>query len=1233
MSTFSTNDSTVNSFYLAFYGRPADPAGLKFWSTQLAANNGDMGAIVDFFAASEEAQVRFGTDTVADRITEIYSQLFNRTPDAEGMAFWTNAIEQGHASLADIAMSIQGGAQGSDATLSQLRKQAADAFTAKVDADGTEYSGYASIEAARILVRAVTANATQADLDTLVNAAVSFADTATKTPQVVDAIAVNTTLLALFDTARGVSEPVALAKALADTAKAAAGDPVTLESLLRGGGMDKVLKVMPAKATLQDVVVALGEGGLPAAVDVVYPPSKPVVTPAPSTPMTLSFAGVAQDDLDTNKLDTVTKKESPAVTFKYTGKDLGSNQHFEYTTNGTTWVRAGISEDRVHNTVTIDALDLTGGMPIRSSTQSDAKPGLVQPFADRAPDLVTRVVMRAVEGDKIIASSDFADIVYDSYVSTPTIRLVNDTAGVKVGSHDDLVTKDGAFEVLGLEAGTTVEYKHMVAQVVPTLPLPDQLPDLMRLDVQEGGVTGGQWSDLKPVAQEGINTIWVRQTDAAGNQSESKFTFTLDNTAPKAPTVKFAHEIDSSLGANSGMVLISGLEPVQGSGWEYSINNGGTWTFGGANGLGIAELDLAKLNVEQGALRVRQLDAAGNIGASSETKIFTISLGELTATATDKGISLDSTVAGVLSLVEGGKPVVTTELDGKVKEGTTLVGAQSNLVSGHLQVTADGAQPVVDKSGKLYSLATNGDDEIFGGQLVWGFDGDDKITGTDWDDTLYGGAGNDTLTGGLGADTLIGGANGDRIVLGKDGYVDTVVINPGDTLQWAANNPHWLTHAMDVISGAEVGDVIELGNVFTGDPLVGTTLLLGADRDQLAIVRGTHKDSTFLAGAGETATSYMIQWSDGEQVNNIILDDFGTTAPFLKIDAATGTMTLANRPHDETPEVPSQPETPPLVPATQSYLGADFYLANGPSTIDIYTTGGRLTELISADGFKVQDYSSGSAQPATAYDNASGKTTLQETYLNLKTTIDAGLYQMSWTDGTFKTANGMVKSNTVFFAGGKADNFFHAGFEVHQTFMVYGDTLRNDDEFRSQAFISDGQTDAVIRTSRGNDVVVDNGSKLTVVYDRIDNAGQDLIFGFDEQDVILLGADLSNKLDRNGSESIDWSLDGVVGEKTEGVVITIDESFSVGRQLDLEKTFEQINSAVNVESIGWRDQILILVNSRNDESSVLFVYENEFDNGLIDFHELSAFAVFANGAITDGNIELTGLPQEADVSI
>jgi hypothetical protein len=91
-------------------------------------------------------------------------------------------------------------------------------------------------------------------------------------------------LKGLFDTERGHADPVNLAKAIADTAVAAAGDPATLNSLLRQGGMDHVLKVMPASATLHDVVVALGHGGLAAAVEVVYPTSH--VAPVVALPVT-----------------------------------------------------------------------------------------------------------------------------------------------------------------------------------------------------------------------------------------------------------------------------------------------------------------------------------------------------------------------------------------------------------------------------------------------------------------------------------------------------------------------------------------------------------------------------------------------------------------------------------------------------------------------------------------------------------------------------------------------------------------------------------------------------------------------------------------------------------------------------------------------------------------------------------------------------------------------------------
>ena len=610
MTISSAYDSTVNSFYLAFYGRPADPDGLKFWSKQLAANNGDMGAIVEFFATSEEAQVRFGTDTVADRINEIYSQLFNRTPDADGLAFWTKAIEHGHASLVDVAISIFNGAQGSDATLAQLRQQAVDAFTAKVEADGSLYDGYASIEAARILVRAVTPDATAADLDALVNAAVSFADTATKTPQVVEAIAVNTTLLALFDTARGVQEPVGLAQALADTAKAAAGDPATLESLLRGGGMDKVLKVMPAKATLQDVVKALAEGGLPAAVEVVYPsaPTTPSVPPAPS--YKLSFVSVTEGKDDAYgkadaKADHVTRKQIVDVTFGYRGNDLTSGQSYEYRINGGEWIsgKQHIQVDTSANTVVLKHIDLSQGLePIgpKSIGIMDAGP---------AGDLLSNIELRAVRSDKSVIDAFTQQIVYDQDAARPWVAVTVDN---KAAPHFDggWATRIPQLIVEDLEQGARVEYS-LVTNQHNRLPVPDKT----------------EWSSKLPdLSEDGDYTILVRQIDLAGNISDERsITFTLDREKPLEPTI--ALEADTGIPGdgvtNDARIKITQLELSTNTAWEYRVD-GGEWQFGERNdGSGSAVLELEDLDAGKVEVQVRQFDAAGNIGDASSALSFT----------------------------------------------------------------------------------------------------------------------------------------------------------------------------------------------------------------------------------------------------------------------------------------------------------------------------------------------------------------------------------------------------------------------------------------------------------------------------------------------------------------------------------------------------------------------------------------------------------------------------------
>jgi hypothetical protein len=267
----STYDSTVNAFYVAFYGRPADPAGLEYWSQQLAQAGGDLSVIKEAFANSEEATVRFSSTTAADRITEIYQQLFNRAPDATGLSYWVDAVSKGHASVADVAIDVLQGALGSDASLANMRQKAAAEFTAHVAATGTAYDGYEAIQAGQLLVKSVTSTTTSTDIDTMVTAAGNLASTAKDDPSVIDSLAGDGSSLAdLADTPQGKADPVALMQAMAEAAKQGATDPASMAQLLRGGGMGQVLKTMPPGTSLPDLIKALASGGMPAATDLVY---------------------------------------------------------------------------------------------------------------------------------------------------------------------------------------------------------------------------------------------------------------------------------------------------------------------------------------------------------------------------------------------------------------------------------------------------------------------------------------------------------------------------------------------------------------------------------------------------------------------------------------------------------------------------------------------------------------------------------------------------------------------------------------------------------------------------------------------------------------------------------------------------------------------------------------------------------------------------------------------------
>ncbi|WP_196588552.1 Ig-like domain-containing protein, partial [Aliivibrio fischeri] len=76
-------------------------------------------------------------------------------------------------------------------------------------------------------------------------------------------------------------------------------------------------------------------------------------------------------------------------------------------------------------------------------------------------------------------------------------------------SDGDLLTNDGSFTATPSEDGNTVEY-----------------------------FVNGEWTTDAPTASEGDNSIVVRETDTAGNVSDSStLDFVLDTQAPSAPII------------------------------------------------------------------------------------------------------------------------------------------------------------------------------------------------------------------------------------------------------------------------------------------------------------------------------------------------------------------------------------------------------------------------------------------------------------------------------------------------------------------------------------------------------------------------------------------------------------------------------------------------------------------------------------------------------------------------
>ncbi|MBY0240258.1 MAG: DUF4214 domain-containing protein [Burkholderiaceae bacterium] len=174
--------AATQALYVAYLGRPAEPAGLAYWSNRMKnfntpisvgafynayGSNLGVTGLVDALANSPESLAFYTTSHIPNFVTQVYKTLFNRSPDPAGLNYWVSRINSGNLSkrLAPLAI-LQAAFSNAtlDSNVAGNKISVARNFTATLtNTQSAYYAGAAAGTSARKLLQNVHADGSNVD--------------------------------------------------------------------------------------------------------------------------------------------------------------------------------------------------------------------------------------------------------------------------------------------------------------------------------------------------------------------------------------------------------------------------------------------------------------------------------------------------------------------------------------------------------------------------------------------------------------------------------------------------------------------------------------------------------------------------------------------------------------------------------------------------------------------------------------------------------------------------------------------------------------------------------------------------------------------------------------------------------------------------------------------------------------------------------------------------------------
>ena len=123
----------VQKLYVAYFSRPADVAGLNYWTGILSGNPAGYELISHTFATSPEYQAAYAGMSNAQVVDTVYMHLFSRHAESGGLAYWTDLLNRNVISVDNVVRDVSKAALNQDKFAYDAKVAVAGAFTTRLD--------------------------------------------------------------------------------------------------------------------------------------------------------------------------------------------------------------------------------------------------------------------------------------------------------------------------------------------------------------------------------------------------------------------------------------------------------------------------------------------------------------------------------------------------------------------------------------------------------------------------------------------------------------------------------------------------------------------------------------------------------------------------------------------------------------------------------------------------------------------------------------------------------------------------------------------------------------------------------------------------------------------------------------------------------------------------------------------------------------------------------------------